>query len=69
MTLLKQKRFFEDLPHKGIDAIQTLSKQFDFNNLVYYVKSKSGTQNSIGFYKNLKNCYTTLEKVERNKNN
>ena len=69
MTLLKQKKFFEDLPNKRIDDIQTFSKQFDFNNLVYYFKSKSGTQNFIGFYKNLKNCYTTLEKVERNKNN
>ena len=35
-TFLKQ--IFEELANERIDEIHNLSKQIDFNNLVYYLK-------------------------------
>ena len=72
MTLLKQKEIFEEPTRERIDEIQNLSKKIDFNNLVYYFKYKSGPKIFIGlkwplgFYKNIKDSYTTLEKAEEN---
>ena len=52
--------------------IKNLSKEINFNNLIYYFKSKIGPKNFIsfkgplGFYKNVKDGYITLEKAEEN---
>ena len=42
LALLKQKDIFEELAKGRIDEIQDLSKQIDFNNLVYYCKGEIG---------------------------
>ena len=42
LALLKQKDIFEELAKGRIDEIQDLSKQIDFNNLVYYFKGEIG---------------------------
>ena len=55
--------------------IQNLSKDINFNNLTYYFKGNSnpkiiiGFKGQLGFYKNIKEGYTILEKAEENKNN
>ena len=73
LTLSKQKEIFEELASERIYKIQNLSKQIDFNNLIYYFKSKNDTENFIGFkvplgfYKNIKDGYTTIKKLEENK--
>ena len=64
---LKQKETFEELANKRIHEIQNLSKQIDFNNIIYYFKGESAPKNFIGlkgplaFYKNIKDGYMTLE--------
>ena len=75
LAFLKQKEVFQELTNQKIDEIQTLSKQIDFNNLVYYFNGESRSKNFISFrgplnfYKNIKNDHTTLEKAEKNKKN
>ena len=70
LTRLKQKEIFEELPSKRIDEIQTLSQQIYFNSLTYYFKCESAPKNfiifkgALGFYKNVKDGYITLEKGE-----
>ena len=50
--------------------IQNLSKQIDFNNLIYYFKDESGAKcfisfkSPIAFSKNTKDGHMTLEKGE-----
>ena len=50
--------------------IQNLSNQINFNNLIYYFKSKSCAKNFFSFkgplvfYRNIKDGYTTLYKAE-----
>ena len=50
--------------------IQNLSKQTNFNSLIYYFKSNSDAKNCISFkcplssYKNIKDGYTALERAE-----
>ena len=56
--------------------IQNLSKQTNFNNLIYYFKGQSGPKDFIGFntlttneqffqlFIKIKDDYTTLEKAE-----
>ena len=54
--------------------IQNLSKQIDFNNLIYYFKAESGLKvfisfkGPVTFYENLEDGYKTLEKAEENQN-
>ena len=66
-----KKGIFEKLDNERIDELQNLSKRFNFDNLVYYFKGKSRPENFIGFkdslafYKNIKDGYTTLEKAEK----
>ena len=74
LTILKQNEIFEELANEKIDEIQNLSKQIDFNNLIYYFQGESGPRNFIGsplnFCKNVKIYgYTPLEKAEENKKN
>ena len=64
-TLLKQKGNFTELANERINEIQNLSKQTDFNNMIYYFKGLSCSRKFICFtgpifYKNLKDDYTTL---------
>ena len=55
--------------------IQDLSKQISFSNLIYYFKSNSNPKNFIsfkgplGFYRNIKDIYTTVEKAEESQKN
>ena len=52
--------------------IQNLSKQINFNNLTYFFQSNSdpkriiGFRGPLGFYKSIKDSYTTQEKAEEN---
>ena len=39
-TLFEQKKIFEELANERIFEMQSLSKQTDFNNFVYYFKGK-----------------------------
>ena len=80
LTLLKHKtnlvpkNVFEEVSYETMGCIQNLSKQIDFNDLIYYFQGKSGPKNFInfkgplGFYENKKDGYITLEKAEENKN-
>ena len=53
--------------------IQNLCKQIDFNNLTYYFKNYRDPKKFIvfkgilGFYRNINDGYTTLEKAEESK--
>ena len=53
-----------------MEDIQDLSKQIDFDNLTYHYNGKTSPKNFIafkgplGFYKNIKDDYMTLEKAE-----
>ena len=53
-----------------MDETQNLSKQVDFNNLIYYFKGEGDSKifvrfkDPLTFYKNIKDGYTTLEKAE-----
>ena len=53
-----------------MEEIRDLSKQINFNNLTYHYKGKTASKNFIafkgplGFYKNIKEGYITLEKTE-----
>ena len=40
-TISKQNEIFEELANERINEIQELSKQIDFNNLIYFVIGKS----------------------------
>ena len=66
----KKTKLFEELANEGMGKIQNLSKQIDFNNLIYYFKDESGTKSFISFKgplafsKNTKDGYITLEKGE-----
>ena len=72
-TILKQKKIIEELANGRKGIIQNLSKQINFNNLIYYFKSKSvpkifiSFRGPLGFHKNIKDVYT-LEKAEQIKN-
>ena len=72
LKFLKQKEISEELANERSDEIQNFSEQIDFNNLIYYFKGESGPKNFIGFkgppnvYKNIKDDYTTLEKLVLN---
>ena len=74
-THSKQKEIFEVLANKRIEEIQDLSKQIDFNNLTYHFQGNTasktfiGFKGPLGFYKNIKKGYITLEKAEENKKN
>ena len=52
-----------------------MSKQIDFNDLLYYFKSKDIASSFIGFrgplnlYKNIKNGNTSIKKLKKIKNN
>ena len=53
-----------------MEEIHDLSKQIDFNNLTYRYKCNTapktfiGFKGPLGFYKNIKEGYITLEKAE-----
>ena len=74
LTLLQPKEILEEAAHERVDEIENLRKQIDFNNLVYYFKGESGWKTFINFksllnfYKNIKDGYATLEKVQKIKN-
>ena len=61
---VKQTEIFEEFFNKGIDEIQNLSKQIDFNKLTYHFKGKNATKN-LQVYRNLNDSYITLEKAEQ----
>ena len=66
----KQKEIFEELPNKRMEEIQVLSKQIDFNNSFYRNKGNTapktfiGYEGILGFYRNIKEGYITVEKAE-----
>ena len=71
LTLWKRKDFFEELTNRRMEETQALRKQTDFNNLTYRFRNESipkkvliGFKVSLGFYKNIKEGYITLEKEE-----
>ena len=70
LTLLKQKEIFEKLAHERMREIQNLNKQIDFNNFIYLFKRNRNpkkiisSKDSLDFYRNIKDVYRTLEKVE-----
>ena len=70
LTLLKQKEIFEKLANERMGQIQNLNKQIDFNNLIYLFKRNRNSKKIISskdpldFYRNIKDVYITLEKVE-----
>ena len=53
-----------------MEEIRDLSKQIDFNNLIYHYKSETVPKNVLSFkgllifYKNIKEGNITLEKAE-----
>ena len=53
-----------------MEEIQDLSKQTDFNNLTYHYKGNTapktfiGFKVPLGFYRNIKEGYVTLQKAE-----
>ena len=55
LTLLKHKtnlvpkNVFEEVSYETMGCIQNLSKQIDFNDLIYYFQGKSGPKNFINF--------------------
>ena len=61
---------FEELSNKKKEQISDLSKQIDFNNLSYCYKSNTarktfiGFKGSLGFWKNIKECYIALQEAE-----
>ena len=65
----KQKEIFEELANKGMEEKQELRKQIDFNNLTNRYKGNNDPKTFVGFkglldfYKNIKECYITLEKA------
>ena len=69
-TDLKQKETFEELANRRIEKIQDLSKQIDFNNLIYRYKGNTAPKKFIGFkdllrfYQNITEGYIALEKVK-----
>ena len=75
LTILKENEIFKELANERIYEIQDLSKQIDFNTLVYYFKAENVPKNVINFkgplafYRNIKDGYTTLGKAEENKKN
>ena len=62
-----------EIQNESKSEIQSLNKQIDFNNLIYYFKGESGPKTFISFksplafYKKIKDGYVTLEKVEEKK--
>ena len=70
LTQSKQKEIFEELANKRMEEVQGLSKQIDFNDLNYKYNGKFAPKKflafkvPIGFYKNIKEGYITLEKAE-----
>lgn len=40
-TILKQKYIFNELTNKMMTKIQSLSKQIDFNNRIYFFKKQN----------------------------
>ena len=75
LILYEKKYIFEEIANERMGEIQNLSKDINFNNLTYYFKGNSspkiiiGFKGQLGFYKNIKEGYTILEKAEENKNN
>ena len=67
---LKQKQIFEEVTNKRMEEIRDLRKQINFDSLTYNYNGKTAPKNfigfkgSLGFYKNIKEGYTTLEKAE-----
>ena len=64
----------EELANEKIHEIQNLSKQIDFNNLIYCFKGESSRKiycfkGPLNFYENIKDGYLTLEKAEENLKN
>ena len=53
--------------------IQKLSKKNYFNNLIFYFKNRSDRKQfisfkeSLGLYRNIRDGYTTLKKIEKSK--
>ena len=72
LALSKQKEIFEELANEITDEILNLSKQIDFNNLIYHFKRKSsltsfiGFKGPLGFYENTNHSYTAPEKKKEN---
>ena len=70
LTHSKQKQIFEELANKRMEEIQDFIKQIDFNSLTYRYYGNNdpkvfiGFKCPLGFYKNIKEDYITLEKAE-----
>ena len=73
LSLLKQKEIFEELAKERMGEIQNLSKQINFDKLIYYFKRETDPKKIISFegrlafFKNIKDRYTTLNKAEEKK--
>ena len=54
-----------------MEEIRDLSKEIEFNNLTYlyqgntYLKTFIGSKGQLGFYRNIKEGYITIEKTEK----
>ena len=66
-----ENKIFDKLSYERIDEIKDLSRQIDFNNLIYYFKSKDvspikfiGFKAPLYLYRNILNGNTKLEKAE-----
>ena len=70
LTHSKQKEMFKELANRRMEEIRDLSRQIDFNNLVYHYKSKIVPKKFVcfkgplKFYKNIKEGNITLGKAE-----
>ena len=65
LTFLKQKEIFEELANERMGEIQNLSKQINFNNLIYHFKGESDPKNFIGFKGPLAFYKKALKKAEK----
>ena len=49
MFLINLLKLFDEIANEKMGEIQNLSKQINFNNLIYYFKNESGPKIFIGF--------------------
>ena len=75
LTHSKQKEIFEELANRKMEEIRDLSKQIDFNNLIYHYKSENVPKiflcfkGPIKIFKNIKEGNITLKNQKNNKIN
>ena len=62
-NLLKYKEIFEELSNKRIDEIQNMSKQIDFNNLIYYFTTPDLALINFIRFKGPMHIYNDIKKI------